>query len=131
MSLGEYISMYIEEHNLSIRAFAAQCGMSHSYITYIINGRTSRGKPPVLTIDMYKKLAAGMGVDVNELLAEVDDSIALPVSQAEEEFYEELQILRDNPETRALLKATRGMTAQDVKAMADFAKALRGGVNDS
>ena len=78
----------------------------------------------MLTLDVYRKLAAGMGMDVNELLARLDDDIAWGDSD-EDEFWEELQTLRDSPETRTLLKATKGMTADDVRAMAEFAKKLR------
>lgn len=76
MTLGECISEYIKEHNLSMRAFADMAGVSHSYVSYIIKGKTPHGKPPVPTIDRYRGLAKAMGMDVNELIAKVDDRIA-------------------------------------------------------
>lgn len=78
MDLGEYLNQYLNEHNLSIRKFAEQAGISHSYIAYIVNGKTSRGKKPVLTIDKLKQISAAMGMDTNELLATVDTDIQWP-----------------------------------------------------
>ena len=44
-----------------------------------------------------------------------------------EELAEYLQDLRERPETRTLLEASRGMTKEQVEKMAEFAKMLRGG----
>lgn len=78
MDLGEYLNQYLNEHNLSMRKFAEQSGISHSYIAYIVNGKTSRGQKPVLTIDKLKQISVAMGIDVNELLAVVDTDIQWP-----------------------------------------------------
>lgn len=43
------------------------------------------------------------------------------------ELAEYLEDLRERPETRVLLEASRGMTREQVEKMADFAMALRGG----
>jgi transcriptional regulator with XRE-family HTH domain len=78
VDLGEYLNQYLNEHNLSIRKFAEKAGISHSYIAYIVNGKTSRGKKPVLTIDKLKQISSAMGMDVNELIASVDADIQWP-----------------------------------------------------
>ena len=83
MDLGEYLNQYLNEHNLSIRKFAEKAGISHSYIAYIVNGKTSRGQKPVLTIDKLKQISSAMGVDVNELIAAVDADIQWPGRPAE------------------------------------------------
>ena len=44
-----------------------------------------------------------------------------------EDLADYLQDLRERPETRALLEASRGMTKEQVEQMAAFAKSLRGG----
>ena len=46
---------------------------------------------------------------------------------AEDELSEYLEDLRERPETRALLEASRWMTREQVEKMADFAMELRGG----
>ena len=77
MTLGEYINNYLIEHDMSIREFARLADISHTYVSYIVNGKTGRGTKPVLTIDKYKKIARAMNMDVNDLLATVDVDIAI------------------------------------------------------
>ena len=77
MTLGEYINNYLIEHDMSIREFARLADISHTYVSYIVNGKTGRGTKPVLTIDKYKKIARAMNMDVNNLLAAVDVDIAI------------------------------------------------------
>lgn len=76
MTLGECINSFLQEHDMSMRTFASRAGMSHTYISYIINGKTARGDAPVPTIDKYRQIANAMGIDVNELISKVDDDIA-------------------------------------------------------
>ena len=77
MTLGEYINNYLIEHDMSIREFARLADISHTYVSYIVNGKTGRGTKPVLTIDKYKQIARAMNMDVNDLLAAVDVDIAI------------------------------------------------------
>lgn len=76
MTLGEYINYYMMSNNISMRQFARNADISHSYISYIISGKTPRGTKPVLTIDKYVKIANAMGMTVNELFDKVDTDIA-------------------------------------------------------
>ena len=76
MKLGECIKAYLDEHDMSIRQFARSCGYAHTYIYYIIDGKTPRGKAPVPSIDFYRAVAKAMGMDVNTLISLVDDEIA-------------------------------------------------------
>ena len=63
------------------------------------------------------KLGEYFGVPVDYILG--NDPV-------ETELAEYLEDLRERPETRALLEASRGMTKEQVEAMAAFAKQLRG-----
>lgn len=56
----------------------------------------------------------------------VDDILTGEKPHVESDLAEYLTDLRDRPETRALLEASRGMTKEQVEAMAAFAKQLRG-----
>lgn len=76
MNLGEYINYYMISHDISMRQFAKSADISHSYISYIINGKTPRGTKPVLTMDKYIKIANAMGMSVNELFDKVDTDVA-------------------------------------------------------
>ena len=99
MTLGEYINNYINEHNMSIREFAKAADISHSYISYIINGKTPRGTAPALTIDKYQKIANAMNLSTNELLASVETGIVWGEQpQPREQIRDELRILYDAAE---------------------------------
>lgn len=76
MTLGECINNYINEHDLSMRKFATLSGVSHAYISNIVNRKTSRGNDPVPSIKVYRGVAKAMGIDVNTLISLVDDEIA-------------------------------------------------------
>lgn len=76
MTLGECINNYINEHDLSMRKFATLSGVSHAYISNIVNEKTSRGNAPVPSIDVYRGVAKAMGIDVETLISMVDDKIA-------------------------------------------------------
>ena len=75
MTLGECINNYLDEHDISMRKFAALAGVSHAYISNIVNGKTSRGNDPVPTLKVYKGIAKAMGIEVNELLSTIDGKI--------------------------------------------------------
>ena len=112
MTLGEYINNYLIEHDMSIREFARLADISHTYVSYIVNGKTGRGTKPVLTIDKYKKIARAMNMDVNDLLAAVDVDIAIkePADNMSERenMRSEMRILFDAAEdapASALLEA--------------------------
>lgn len=68
MDLGQIIKRYIKEHNMTVRAFANEAGLSSTYLSYIIRGKTSVGKPPSPTIDVYKACAKTMGIELDELI---------------------------------------------------------------
>lgn len=74
MTLGECINDYLNEHNMSMRKFAQLAGVTHAYISNIVNGKTSRGKEPAPTITVYRGIANAMGIDVNTLISMVDDN---------------------------------------------------------
>lgn len=81
MTLAELISEYRQSHNLSQRQMGAQCGLSTGYISLIekeVNPQT--GKPMVPTLTVLNKIAKGMGITIDELIATCDD---MPVDMRE------------------------------------------------
>jgi len=77
-------------------------------------------------------ISAWRAVEISEYLGvTMDDLMGLETKKAPttdgEDLADYLQDLRERPETRALLEASRGMTKEQVEQMAAFAKALRGG----
>jgi len=89
MTLGECINLYLQEHNMSMRAFATKCGISHAYISHIVSGRPHQQGTPAPSITVYRAIANGMGIDVGDLIAMVDDRIAtgnaVPLTLTDEE----------------------------------------------
>ena len=75
MELNEYLNKYLIENDMSFREFAKKCGISHTYIANIVNDKTGRGTRPVLSYQKLKQIAKGMGVDINDFLAEIDVDI--------------------------------------------------------
>lgn len=74
MKLSEMIVKYRNEHGLSQRQMAAQCGLSTGYISLIekeINPQT--GKPMVPSLTVLNKLAKGMAITLDTLLSVCDD----------------------------------------------------------
>ena len=68
-TLGELLKDYREEHSLSLRNFATQCNISHSYIDKLEKGIDPRnGQPVEPTLDMIEKLAKAMGLSLDSLL---------------------------------------------------------------
>jgi len=76
MRLGDVIKNYLEEHDMSLRAFAKIAEITPTNLSYIINGKTPRGNAQSPTIATYQKIAKAMGITTDELVGMVDDKIA-------------------------------------------------------
>ena len=95
MDIGEFINKYLNEHDLSFRQFGRMSGISHAYIANIVNGKTSRGTKPVLSLKKIKQIANAMGMGVDEFLNAVDVDIEWG-SHAEVDEYGDEQATRDS-----------------------------------
>ena len=73
MDLSEAVKEYRKEHRYSLREFADLCGLSHVQIYRIEQGAKTDGKPFEPKIKTLKKLAAGMGISLNEILMYCQD----------------------------------------------------------
>lgn len=74
MKLSEITKQYRLEHGISQRQMGAQCKLSTGYISLIekeFNPQTGKKMVPSLTV--MNKLATGMGITLDELLAMCDD----------------------------------------------------------
>jgi transcriptional regulator with XRE-family HTH domain len=94
VELGEYLTRYLVENNLSYRDFARKSQISHAYIAYICNGKTQRGVMPAISMDKLKQIAKGMGIDLNQLLNSIDVNVSWGSSAASEDEEELLSIFR-------------------------------------
>ncbi len=73
--------------------------------------------------DMLAKIAQLYHVSVEYLIKKEP-------ADKNDEFYEELQILRDRPDLRALLKSGKNMTPDDVRAIQNLVLTLKKGNNE-
>jgi len=74
MTLSEIIKEYRLKHGLSQRAFATRCGITNAHISLLEQGKNPKtGKPLTPTLPMLKKLATGMNMSIDELLATADE----------------------------------------------------------
>lgn len=105
MTLGEYIKEYRTAHGMSQRAFAKVCDVSNGAISLLEKGGRNPRTGKVLTpgLEMYAKIARGMGVSIQDLFLAVDDmpvSVALghntqqPLATVDEELLDQEMIRR-------------------------------------
>lgn len=80
MKLGDIVKKYREEHDLSMRQFAKQSGLSHAYIPLIEKGLNANGYPLTPSITVMKRLADAMGMTLNDLMAMTDDDMEVDLS---------------------------------------------------
>lgn len=69
MELGEIVERYRKEHNYSLRDFAKLTGLSHVQIMRIEKGIGPDGNAFEPSVKTLKKLAAGMGITLNEIFS--------------------------------------------------------------
>lgn len=103
-----------KQEHLTMKDLADLSGVSESAIGMY---ETGKRKP---SFEVLLRLSEALGCTVDELVRGDEKS-----PSEDDELREELQLLRDMPGRRALLHATRGMTAEQVKQMADFLEGMR------
>lgn len=121
MNLSELIIQYRTEHSMSQREFSARCGVSNGYMSMLENGgNPNTGKPLVPQIPTLMKIAAGMGMTLDDLLTLADDmpvDISKPANNApalpdelSEAKRELIEIIKQMPDERvkAVLAILKG-----------------------
>lgn len=79
--LGLIISKYRKKNGLSVRQFAAKCGLSKAYISLLENGRAGSDHPPSPSLTAVLSIAEAMEMDSNELFKKLGLSLD-PVNPA-------------------------------------------------
>lgn len=76
MKIEDIIKEYREQHGLSQRQFAAQCGLSQTYIWYLETGKhPGTGKRVQPSLPALNKIARGMHVSLDELMSRCDNML--------------------------------------------------------
>jgi len=127
MTLSEFIRQYREEHDMSIRAFAAMAGMSPQQISNIEKGVGNNGKPMTSTMSTYKKIADAVGMSEQDFLNMLNDNVAMAPDDEEEELADVLQLLKDREDLRALLHVSARNTPEQVRRLAQLMESMNEG----
>ncbi len=74
MKIGELIKQYRSKYNMSQREFALKCGLSNGIISLIEKGVNPQTNEPIIpTLPTLNSIAKGMGINIDELLEQIDD----------------------------------------------------------
>ncbi|WP_049730468.1 XRE family transcriptional regulator [Dorea sp. D27] len=75
MTLGDILKRYREENNISMDEFSRKSSLSKGYISMLENNINPRNKKPIApTLPTIKKIATGIGLDVDTLLKMMDSN---------------------------------------------------------
>lgn len=134
MKIGQWIKQYRNERGMSMQEFADACGFSKAYIGLLekgINPKTNKPMSP--TMKAFRKIAAAVNLDVNDLLAALDGSQPITVKVAKlppppvpEEEKENLlmTLYADNPMIIKWLKENNFVLRGNIAAIKDDGKLL-------
>ena len=112
-TFGEKLKYYRLASNLTQEELANKCGMKKQSISRY---EKSDREP---NIYIAKTIADALGISL-EALADEEKS------RDPDDLMEELQMLRDNPETRTLLHSSKGLTREQLAAVTALMKQMRG-----
>ncbi len=118
--LGEFISEYRERNKLSIRDFAQRANLSNGYISMLENNRNPvNGKPLIPTIETYNKVARAMGMELDDLISQIDGNARVTINASKRTFDAEeaasiLQEITERPELRRIMIALSQFTEQEL-----------------
>ena len=126
MNLKEKIVALCKERGITIRELERRAGLKERTIQHWDESEPSGQK-------LYS-VAQVLDVPVEELLSVYSPELERVANvlkmkkQLDEttELQEELQILRDNPETRTLLHSSKNLTAEQLRAVADMIRHMKG-----
>lgn len=119
MKLSEIVRKYREDHGLSLRAFAARCGVSHTAISAIEKEQSSRGKKFIPTIETLTGIASAIGISLNDLLHMIGDE---DVYVTETDQLRDM--LKDDPDLRWMLSTTSKFDKDDFDAVVNLIKSI-------
>lgn len=85
MTIGDVLKDYRKLNKMSQNKFVEKSGISKGYISMLENNTNARnGKPIQPTIEMCKKIALGMDIELDELLKIIDGNQKISLSNSEQ-----------------------------------------------
>ena len=119
-TFGEKLKYYRLAANLTQEELANKCGMKKQSISRY---EKSDREP---NIYIAKAIAEALGISLEALVDETEKVGSYQYYDDPDDLTEELQMLRDNPETRTLLHSSKGLTHEQLAAVAALMKQMRG-----
>ena len=108
MDLKDIIINYRTENRLSQREFARRCGLSNAQISILEYGKNKQtGRKPVPDIITMKKIADGMGIQLNALFEMIGDSEFVHLNTRQDQYPIVI------PNTDRFLRIMAAMTPED------------------
>lgn len=90
MTLGDIVKSYRDKYDISMEDFGKMSGLSRSYISLLeknINPRNN--KPIVPTLETFVKISKAIGIDLNDLLKQIDSEQLVYISPEQTELEKE------------------------------------------
>lgn len=110
------IEYEIARQKMTKKTFYEKSGVSSSLYS---QWNTGSARPTMKSIG---RVADALGLSV-EFLIGVPEKVK--EDAPEDDLSEELQILREDPETRALLRSSRGLTKEQLRAVSEMLRQMR------
>ena len=97
MTLGEIISNYRGENQISMDEFAKRAGLSKGYISMLEKNKNPRNNKPIIpSMDTIWKVACAMNMELDEIFPMLDKDLLINISGIEKEIGEfDQKILSD------------------------------------
>lgn len=114
MKLSEYVHEYRTSHGMSLRPFAERCGFSHQYLA-----KLEKNEVDTPSLNTIKKLANAMGMNVHDLLRQVDDVTLQIYTDAVSEVFDSLKIETQHNDFISVYNRLNAYNKEMLKMMAE------------
>ena len=116
MELQDFIKQYRKEKHLTMQEFADRCGLSKGYISMLESGKHPQSQRPIVpSIETYGKIAAGMNMQLDELLRAIDGESIVGVGKGSDfDFDIQFFAAKENP------AENDGISEKDLKLLEWF-----------
>ena len=82
MNLGIYIKEYRENNDMTMEAFAKRSGMSKGYVSMLERNRNPKTDEPIVpSLEMIKKVATTIGMDLDDLIDQLDSDQSISLDR--------------------------------------------------
>lgn len=150
MFLGEIIKEYRIKHDMTMDDFASKSGISKGYISMLEKNENPKTKEPIApSLAMLNKVSKAMNIPIDDLFKIVDggqlvfldtekstplltDQYSRSVNEEPVGYYLDnetskiAQEIFDNPELRMLFDASRKVSPDDLRLVAEMVKRMSG-----